>query len=122
MSNIPESHPLRASSSKWSTNHFDSDLGLRDSELQSYIANMLADFCDTEQLYKIRDAAGRPLHDVGEMLLESDPIYGEAPSFDPSARSASTSVTTPCSLRGCSPKASITIACAETASRISSIG
>jgi hypothetical protein len=82
MSNIPESHPLRSFFFEVVNDHFDSDLGLRDSELQSYIANMLTDFCDTEQLYKIRDAAGRPLHDVGEMLLESDPIYGDAPSFD----------------------------------------
>ena len=36
----------------------------------------------TEQLHKIRDANGRPLHDVGELLLESDPVYGPAPSFD----------------------------------------
>ncbi len=26
--------------------------------------------------------AGKPLNDVGEMLIESDPIYGPAPSFD----------------------------------------
>ena len=82
MSNIPESHPLRSFFLEVVNDHFDSDLGLRDSELQSYIANMLTDFCDTDTLYKIRDASGRPLHDVGEMLLESDPIYGDAPSFD----------------------------------------
>jgi hypothetical protein len=82
MSNIPESHPLRSFFLEVVNDHFDSDLGLRDSELQSYIANMLTDFCDTDTLYKIRDSAGRPLHDVGEMLLESDPIYGDAPSFD----------------------------------------
>ncbi len=35
-----------------------------------------------EQLLKIRNAAGKPLNDVGEMLIESDPIYGPAPSFD----------------------------------------
>ena len=28
------------------------------------------------------DVANRPLADVGEMLLESDPVYGPAPSFD----------------------------------------
>ncbi len=82
MGTVPELHPLRRFFYEVVSSHFDSDLGLRDSELQSYIANLLADFCDTQELYKIRDAAGRPLHDVGEMLLESDPVYGDAPSFD----------------------------------------
>lgn len=80
--NVPESHPLRRFFFEVVNSHFDSELGLRDSELQSYIANILIEFCDGDQLYKIRDASGRPLHDVGEMLLESDPIYGDAPSFD----------------------------------------
>jgi len=35
-----------------------------------------------DQLFKLRNAAGKPLGDVGEMLLESDPVYGPAPSFD----------------------------------------
>ena len=33
-------------------------------------------------MFKIRNANERPLSDVGEMLLEADPIYGPAPSFD----------------------------------------
>ena len=32
--------------------------------------------------YKIHDSSNRPLPDVGEMLMESDPVYGPAPSFD----------------------------------------
>ena len=79
---IPESHPLRAFFEERIQEHFHQELGLRDQELQSYVANVLADFCDTDQLYKIRDSSGRPLHDVGEMLLESEPVYGPAPSFD----------------------------------------
>jgi len=31
---------------------------------------------------KSKTQTGRPLCDVGEMLLESDPVYGPAPSFD----------------------------------------
>ena len=33
-------------------------------------------------MHKIRNATGKPLTDVGEMLVESDPVYGPAPSFD----------------------------------------
>src|SRR3954464_497381 len=61
---------------------FASTIGLRDGDLTGYISAMLAGFCQAEELYKIRTAAGRPLSDVGEMLLESDPVYGPAPSFD----------------------------------------
>lgn len=82
MAAIPESHPLRAFFQERVQEHFEQEIGLRDDELQAYVANMLTDFCDCEQLYKIRDAAGRPLHDVGEMLMESDPVFGPAPSFD----------------------------------------
>lgn len=79
---IPESHALQGLFSELVHYHFDRDIGLRDSDVQNYIANVLSEFCECEQLFKIRDANGRPLHDVGEMLLESDPIYGPAPSFD----------------------------------------
>ena len=82
MTAIPESHPLRVFFQERVQEHFEQEIGLRDNELQAYVANMLTDFCECEQVYKIRDAAGRPLHDVGEMLLESDPIFGPAPSFD----------------------------------------
>ena len=64
------------------TETFASTIALRDAGLTNYISEMLANFCQSEELYKIRNAAGRSLSDVGEMLLESDPIFGSAPSFD----------------------------------------
>ena len=79
---IAESNPLLRLFQELVSYHFSSDVGIRDSEVHAYVSNLLCEFCDMEQLYKVRDAAGRPLHDVGEMLLESDPVYGEAPSFD----------------------------------------
>lgn len=79
---IPDSHPLRLLFQQLVARHFDHEIGLRDGQVQQYVADVLTEFCDSRQLYKIRNAAGVPLHDVGEMLLESDPIYGDAPSFD----------------------------------------
>lgn len=79
---IPESHPLRHFFTELVSEHFENSLGMKDEEVTDYVAAMLADFCETEQLYKIRGADGRPLQDVGKMLLESNPIYGDAPSFD----------------------------------------
>jgi hypothetical protein len=79
---IPESHPLQELFTDLIHQHFDRDIGLRDPEMQDYIINVLSEFCEVEQLFKLRNSDGRSLDDVGEMLLESDPIYGPAPSFD----------------------------------------
>jgi len=79
---IPESHPLQELFTELVHQHFDHDIGLRDAEMQDYVANMLSEFCEVEQLFKLRNANNRALDDVGEMLLEADPVYGPAPSFD----------------------------------------
>jgi hypothetical protein len=79
---IPESHPLRNLFTELVDRHYTEELRMRDPELSGYVANILAEFCELDQLFKLRNAAGKPLDDVGEMLLESDPIYGPAPSFD----------------------------------------
>ena len=79
---VPESHALQGLFGELVNLHFDQEIGLRDSEVQDYIVNMLAEFCEADQLFKIRNADQRPLNDVGEMLMESDPVYGPAPSFD----------------------------------------
>ena len=79
---VPESHALQSLFGELVNLHFDQEIGLRDSEVQDYIVNMLAEFCEADQLFKIRNANQRSLDDVGEMLLEADPVYGPAPSFD----------------------------------------
>ncbi len=61
---------------------FASTIGMRDGDLTNYISAMLAGFCQAEELYKIRNAAGRSISDVGELLLESDPVFGPASSSD----------------------------------------
>src|SRR4051812_43252230 len=79
---IPESHPLQQLFQDLVGRHYAEEIGIRDPQVVAYVSHLLSEFCDAEQLYKIRDAFNRPLNDVGEMLLESDPIYGPAPSFD----------------------------------------
>jgi hypothetical protein len=79
---IPDTHPLREFFSVLVRKHYYESAGLRDAEISSYVANMLAEFCEITELFKLRNESGRPLQDVGEMLLEADPIYGPAPSFD----------------------------------------
>jgi len=77
-----ESHPLEQMFVELVGRHYAEEIGVRDPQIISYVAHLLAEFCDAEQLCKIRNSAGKPLNDVGEMLLESDPVYGPAPSFD----------------------------------------
>jgi len=79
---IPETHPLQQLFRELVGRHYAEEIGIRDPQVVSYVAHLLSEFCDAEQLLKIRNAAGKPLNDVGEMLIESDPIYGPAPSFD----------------------------------------
>lgn len=78
---ISESNPLRQFFQLLVERNYD-EIGVRNSEVQSYVSTLLTEFCDAENLYKIKDEHGRRLHDVGEMLLASDPVYGPAPSFD----------------------------------------
>ena len=56
-------------------------LGLTDSEITSYVTDLLTQFNQTDTLYRIRNSQGKPLEDVGEMLIESHPLL-EAASFD----------------------------------------
>ena len=79
---IPESHPLERFFLELVERHYSHDIGLRNPQISNYVANLLTEFCQADQLRKIHDAAERPLDDVGAMLLESDPVFGNAPSFD----------------------------------------
>lgn len=61
--------------------HFFEDVRLEEPQVAAYVAAVLADFARTENLYQIRNAQGKRLEDVGEMLVESNPML-EAASFD----------------------------------------
>ncbi len=78
---VPESSPLQQFFNHVVERNYE-EVGIRQPEVHAYVATLLTEFCEVENLYKIKNADGRPLADVGEMLLESDPIYGPAPSFD----------------------------------------
>ncbi len=79
---IPESHPLQQLFQDLVGRHYAEEIGIRDPQIVAYVSHLLAEFCEADQLFKIHDATNRPLSDVGDMLIESDPVYGPAPSFD----------------------------------------
>ncbi|HHQ49381.1 MAG TPA: hypothetical protein ENK19_10935 [Acidobacteria bacterium] len=71
---IGPEHPLRQLFSRLVSRAMARGARLRDPRIVSYLAELLTRFSDTRNLYAIRDATGRPLEDVGEMLLEADPM------------------------------------------------
>lgn len=79
---IPESHPLQQLFIELVGQHYAEEIGIRDPQIVNYVAHLLAEFCDVEQLFKIRNRLGKPLTDVGEMLMQSNPVFGPAASFD----------------------------------------
>jgi hypothetical protein len=79
---IKESHPLQQFFLELVGRHYAEEIGIRDPQIVNYVAQLLAEFCDVEQLFKIRSVTGKQLGDVGEMLMESNPVFGPAPSFD----------------------------------------
>jgi hypothetical protein len=82
MGEISDRHPLRQLLSEKIAHHLGAEVGLRDEEIWAYLTNLLTEFCDARNLYGLKNVQGRSLDDVGEMLLESDPVFGAAASFD----------------------------------------
>jgi hypothetical protein len=79
---IPERHPLRQLFHEVVAGCYATHSGISDPEITSYIGDLLTEFTATEKLYRIRDAEGRPLRAIQEMVRASDPIFGGAASFD----------------------------------------
>jgi len=75
------SRPLRELFTHLVARRFYGDAHLIDAEITNYVSNLLVEFAHVRNLYKIRNAKGKPLEDVGEMLVESNPLL-EARSFD----------------------------------------
>ena len=78
---VGHDHPLRHFFTDMVRRRFDADVRLPDRHLAAYLSGLLVDFTHVDNLYRIRDSRGRRLEDIGEMLLESNPLLG-ASSFD----------------------------------------
>jgi hypothetical protein len=77
-----ESHSLEQFFLELVGRRYAEEIGIRDPQIVNYVASLLADFCDAKQLFKICSSTGKLISDVGQMLIESNPVYGPAPSFD----------------------------------------
>ena len=69
-------HPLRRFFHELAIRHFQDDRSIAE-----YVCGLLIDFVHIDNLYRIRNARGKRLEEVGEMLIESNPLL-EARSYD----------------------------------------
>ncbi|MGA7339027.1 MAG: hypothetical protein WBE72_11825 [Terracidiphilus sp.] len=77
-----QSHPLEPFFQQAVRNSYEGKLGLNDPDVTGYVARLLCEFSEADNLYRVRDEMGRPIAELEEMLNASDPIHGTAPSFD----------------------------------------
>jgi hypothetical protein len=75
-------HPLEPYFRQAIRNSYENRLGFFDPEVTAYVARVLCEFTVPGNLFKLRDAAGRPIEDLDEMIDASDPVHGSASSFD----------------------------------------
>ena len=78
---ISPEHPLRQLFGELVRRHFARGVHLHDADVAEYVSGVLTDFTHVDNLYRIRNARGRRIVEVAEMLVESNPLL-EASSFD----------------------------------------
>jgi len=78
----PQSHPLEPFFQQAVRNSYEGKLGLHDPDVTSYIARLLCEFSESDKLYQLRDAMGRPVAELQRMFEAADPVNGSATSFD----------------------------------------
>lgn len=75
MAGVPHDHPLFRLLAGLTQRNFAVHLGWPDMEVIRYLTDVLADFVHVDRLFKIRDARGRRVEDVAEMLAEGDLLH-----------------------------------------------
>lgn len=69
---ISLSHPLHRMFRGLTESTFMAELGIGDPRLVGYMADLLARFVPSQTLSKVRDASGRPIHEVSAMIAEAE--------------------------------------------------
>jgi hypothetical protein len=78
---ISREHPLRQLFGELVRRHFFRGVQLYDPDVAEYVSGVLTDFTHVDNLYRIRNARGRRIEEVAELLVESNPLLA-ASSFD----------------------------------------
>jgi hypothetical protein len=69
---VSSTHPLRSLFNSLVERTFSLSLGGYDPSVADYLADLLTDFIHMDQIYRLKDARGRRLEEVAEMLMEGD--------------------------------------------------
>lgn len=77
-----QAHPLEPFFQQAVRNSYEGKLGLNDPDVTAYVARLLCEFSEADNLYKVRDEVGRPIEELTEMVEAADPVHGSAASFD----------------------------------------
>jgi hypothetical protein len=78
---IPREHPLQQLFRELVRRYFFGSIKLHDPEIAEYVTGVLTNFAHVDNVYAIRNARGRRIEEVADMLVESNPLL-EASSFD----------------------------------------
>jgi hypothetical protein len=70
----PANHPLRRLFAGLTEHAFLGTLGIADPSLVDYVSDILTRFLHADTIYRLRDCAGRPLHEVGDMIREAEQL------------------------------------------------
>ena len=68
-----QTHPLESFFQQAVRNSYEGKLGLHDPDVTGYVARLLCEFSQAENLYKVRDASGHPVEELEAMILAADP-------------------------------------------------
>jgi hypothetical protein len=72
---VPQGHPLHRLLASLTERNFSTHLGWRDTGVIRYVTDVLTEFVHIDRLFKIRDARGRRVEEVAEMLAEGDVMH-----------------------------------------------
>jgi len=75
MGGVSRTHPLFRLLAELTQRNFTANLGWPDTEVIGYLTEVLVDFVHVDRLYRIRDARGRRVEEVAEMLAEGDILH-----------------------------------------------
>ncbi len=70
----PLEHPLRRLFAGLAEHAFFSHLGVADPPLIDYLSALLTRFIHTNEVYRLRGSAGRPLTELADMVIEAEKL------------------------------------------------
>ena len=77
MASLPATHPLRRRFAGLTEQTFLRTLGIGDPHLVDYLSALLARFIHMDAIYRLRNARGRRLEEVADMMLEAEALPPE---------------------------------------------